>query len=70
MPAGPEIPTCVIGTIPVSSLAPEDDHQLVIQAIREYSKHLYANVQETLSLESARKDGIGVIAIITPNRIS
>ena len=45
MPAGPEIPTSVMGTIPVSNLDPEDDHQLVIQVIREYLKHLYVKAR-------------------------
>jgi len=31
--------TGVISAITVSSFAQEDDHQLVIQAIREYLKH-------------------------------
>ena len=31
--------TGVIGTLTVSSLAWEEDHQLVIQAIREYLDH-------------------------------
>ena len=31
--------TGVMGTLTVSSLAQEDDHQVVIQGIREYLKH-------------------------------